>query len=177
VSVHVLEGAAGAISRSGGRDIPTSASTSSLQGARTGWQHYAVEINLREGGTSHPWGTLWLLTQGTLDPQGIYRATSGQKKYYFATDALSNPAYGRIGHDEFLSASSAEGVAYDVETQTVAVFHISARPRRKAGLASSRSEIRQSRPTTSICASFVYLTSLVRRIRQRDRSERAIVNS
>lgn len=34
------------------------------------WQVAAVEINLREGGTSHPYGTLFLLTGGTVDPTG-----------------------------------------------------------------------------------------------------------
>ena len=31
------------------------------------WVPSAVEINLREGGTSHPYGALWLLTDGSLD--------------------------------------------------------------------------------------------------------------
>lgn len=31
------------------------------------WVPNAVEINLREGGTSHPYGALWLLTDGSLD--------------------------------------------------------------------------------------------------------------
>jgi hypothetical protein len=89
-----------------------------------GWQPYAVEINLREGGTSHPWGTLWLLTQGSLDADGVYRTASGERKCYFATDALSNPAYRDVGLGEFLYASAANGVGYDTKTQTGAVYHM-----------------------------------------------------
>jgi hypothetical protein len=89
-----------------------------------GWQPYAVEINLREGGTSHPWGTLWLLTQGSLGTDGIYRTAAGARKCYFATDALSNPAYRQVRLAEFLRASAANGVGYDAQTQTGAVYHM-----------------------------------------------------
>ena len=52
-----------------------------------GWVPNAVEINLREGGTSHPYGALWLLTDGSLDEdKTTFRTPSGQAKYYFAID-------------------------------------------------------------------------------------------
>src|SRR3954454_23210619 len=43
-----------------------------------GWHPYAVEMNLREGGTSHAYETLWLLTGGSLDQATMtFRASSG----------------------------------------------------------------------------------------------------
>jgi hypothetical protein len=95
-----------------------------VAGRDDGWEPYAVEINLREGGTSHPWGTLWILTQGSLSADGTYRTASGAEKHYFATDAFSNPAYRRVGLGEFLQASSVNGVGYDAQTQTGAVYHM-----------------------------------------------------
>ena len=89
-----------------------------------GWQPYAVEINLREGGTSHPWGTLWLLTDGSLDEHGLFRTPSGQPKYYFATDTLGDRAYRRVHLADFLAASTAASLDYDPGKQTGAVYHM-----------------------------------------------------
>ena len=90
-----------------------------------GWEPYAVEINLREGGTSHPYGALWLLTDGRLDDDGIaFRAPSGRQKHYFATDRLGDPAYRGITLAEFLDAARAAGLSWDRASQTGAVFHM-----------------------------------------------------
>ena len=53
------------------------------------WEVYAIEINLRKGGTTHPFLTLQFLTDGTCDPDtGIFTAPSGRPKYFVATDHL-----------------------------------------------------------------------------------------
>jgi len=89
------------------------------------WAPYAVEINLHEGGTSHPYGTLWLLTDGSLDEEKTtFRAPSGQAKHYFATDRLSDPGYRRIALRDFLAAATASGLDWDSNSQTGAVFHL-----------------------------------------------------
>ena len=57
-----------------------------------GWSAYAVEINLREGGTSHPFGTLYLLAGGGCDPTGaLYATARGEARCYVATDDLEHP--------------------------------------------------------------------------------------
>ena len=90
-----------------------------------GWEPYALEINLREGGTSHPYGALWLLTDGSLDDaKADYRTPTGQSKYYFATDRLGEPAYRTVALPRFLAAVRDEGVGWDAQTQTGAVFHM-----------------------------------------------------
>jgi hypothetical protein len=89
------------------------------------WAPYAVEINLHEGGTSHPYETLWLLTDGSLDEaKTIFRAPSGQAKHYFATDRLSHSGYRRIALRDFLAAATASGLDWDSNSQTGAVFHL-----------------------------------------------------
>ena len=53
------------------------------------WKLSALEINLRMGGTTHPYLALQFLTGGQLDPAtGLFRSPSGQTKYYRATDNL-----------------------------------------------------------------------------------------
>lgn len=89
------------------------------------WTPYALEINLREGGTSHPYGTLWLLTDGSLDEEKTtFRTPAGQAKYYFATDRLGNAGYRGIPASDFLKASTAAGLDWDPDTQTGAVYYL-----------------------------------------------------
>jgi PGM1 C-terminal domain len=89
------------------------------------WAPYAVEINLHEGGTAHPYETLWLLTDGSLDEaKTTFRAASGQAKHYFATDRLSHHGCHRTALRDFLAAATASGLDWDAKSQTGAVFHL-----------------------------------------------------
>ena len=75
---------------------------------------YAVEINLREGGTSHPFGALWLLTDGHFDPATTrYRTARGEERHYFCTDALGDPAYRGVDWRELVAEAAGRGLAYD----------------------------------------------------------------
>jgi len=89
------------------------------------WVPYAVEMNLREGGTSHPYGTLWLLTDGSLDEtKTTFRTPSGRAKHYFATDRLRHSDFRGIALEDFLGAATAAGLDWDPTSQTGAVFHL-----------------------------------------------------
>jgi hypothetical protein len=84
-----------------------------------------VDINLHEGGTAHPYVTLWLLTGGSLDQaRTTFRTPAGRTKHYFATDRLSDPAYRGIALRDFLAAAAASGLDWDASHQTGAVFHL-----------------------------------------------------
>src|SRR4030095_2543728 len=51
----------------------------------TGWKHYAIEINLRKGGTTHPFIMLQFLTYGVYNAEeGMYYTATGQPRYYFS---------------------------------------------------------------------------------------------
>src|SRR5262245_29333324 len=53
------------------------------------WRLYALEINLRMGGTTHPYLALQFLTGGQLDPAtGQFLSPTGHAKCYRATDNL-----------------------------------------------------------------------------------------
>lgn len=58
------------------------------------WDIYALEINLRSGGTTHPYETLRLLTGGFYNiDTGVYLSNKNQEKYYIATDNLKHDGY------------------------------------------------------------------------------------
>ena len=60
------------------------------------WKVTALEINLRMGGTTHPYLALQFLTGGQLDAEtGLFLSPSGHAKYYKATDNLYSPALPR----------------------------------------------------------------------------------
>ncbi len=89
------------------------------------WHPYAVEINLREGGTSHPFGTLFLLTGGGCDAGGAhYRTARGEPRCYVATDDLEHPSAVGASIDRFLTAAEAAGLRWDPERQTGVVWHM-----------------------------------------------------
>ena len=88
-----------------------------------GWRVSALEINLREGGTSHPYGTLWLLTDGGLTADGArYVTARGQERAYFATDALSDPSWRGLRCRDLLR--TARDLLYDPESETGIVLYM-----------------------------------------------------
>lgn len=55
---------------------------------------YALEINLRQTGTTHPMMIVKLLTNGYFDEKtGKFLSSSGNEKYYIASDNLKNENY------------------------------------------------------------------------------------
>ena len=66
------------------------------------WHPYAIEINLRNGGTTHPMLTLGALTDGEFDPETNSFPVDGGERFYVATDHLENPAYRSLTPDDVL---------------------------------------------------------------------------
>src|SRR6266487_1299811 len=65
------------------------------------WDPYAIEINLRKGGTTHPFLTLQFLTDGTYDPEtAIFTAPNGQQKFFVASDHVESPRYRTLTPDD-----------------------------------------------------------------------------
>jgi PGM1 C-terminal domain len=89
------------------------------------WQPYAIEINLRNGGTTHPFLTLMALTDGDYDPHtNKFRSASGQAKYYIATDHLEAPKYARLTPDDLLDLLPGRGLLWQSGPQTGIAFHM-----------------------------------------------------
>lgn len=89
------------------------------------WAHYAIEINLRKGGTTHPFLTLQFLTDGTYDPaQGVFRAPGGQLKSFVASDHVEFDVLRGFSADDLFEVAVETGLHFNQGTQTGVVFHM-----------------------------------------------------
>ncbi|HEY4720781.1 MAG TPA: peptide ligase PGM1-related protein, partial [Anaerolineae bacterium] len=89
------------------------------------WQPYAIEINLRKGGTTHPFLTLQFLTDGTYDPEtATFTAPSGRKKYFVASDHVASPLYRAFTPDDLFDIVVRRGLHFDQSRQVGVVFHM-----------------------------------------------------
>ncbi|MCA9635161.1 MAG: hypothetical protein KC420_03905, partial [Myxococcales bacterium] len=85
---------------------------------------YAVEINLRAGGTTHPFNTLKFLTDGRYDrATGEFMTPQGQARCYFATDNLRAPHYRGILPIDLLDQMVIDGLHFRSD-ETGVVFHL-----------------------------------------------------
>jgi hypothetical protein len=90
-----------------------------------GWRSYALEINLRCGGTTHPLFALTSLTDGAYDAlAGEWRTRLGDLKHYAATDHLDSPAYQSLTPDDLLDVVGERGLGWDGERETGVVLHM-----------------------------------------------------
>lgn len=95
------------------------------QGPADPWELHAIEINLRMGGTTHPFLALQFLTGGRLDPEtGIFRSPRGHPKYYSNTDNLRSPAYRGLNAQDLIEITTANHLHYDHGTESGALFHM-----------------------------------------------------
>jgi hypothetical protein len=89
------------------------------------WRPYAVEINLRSGGTTHPLATLALLTGGAYDARtAMFTTRTGTTKHYVATDHLEDPSLRELGRDGLLALLRSGRLAFDHVRQRGVVFHM-----------------------------------------------------
>jgi len=92
-------------------------------GAR--WRHYAIEVNLRKGGTTHPFLMLQFLTDGAYDPAtGLYHTPNGQPRYYYASDNLENPSYRGLTPDDLIDIAVVNDLHLHGAMQQGVVFHL-----------------------------------------------------
>ncbi len=89
------------------------------------WQSYAIEINLRLGGTTHPFLILQFLTDGQYWPEdGIFRAPNGQEKYYTASDHLESTLYRAFSPNDLFDILIRHGLHFDQATQAGVLLHM-----------------------------------------------------
>lgn len=90
-----------------------------------GWKHYAIEINLRKGGTTHPYLMLQFLTGGTYNAaRGLYEMPNGQTRSYFATDNLRREAYRTLTPEDLIDIAICRGLHFDGTVQEGVMFHL-----------------------------------------------------
>jgi hypothetical protein len=89
------------------------------------WQLYAIEINLRKGGTTHPFMALKLLTNGTYSLQdGKFYTKNAQAKYYRASDNLQKESYRGLLPNDLMDIIMGEQLHFSSIDGVGVVFHL-----------------------------------------------------
>jgi hypothetical protein len=96
-----------------------------VKGADDHWAAYAIEINLRKGGTTHPFLTLQYLTDGVYDPEtATFTVPSGKQKFLVASDHVDHPDFRGLTVDDVFDLAVRHGLHYNPQTETGVVFHM-----------------------------------------------------
>lgn len=89
------------------------------------WQAYAIELNLRKGGTTHPFLTLQFLSGGAYDGDGgVYRTAAGTTKYLVATDHLEDDRLTALTTRDVFDVVARHRLHFDHSRETGVVFHM-----------------------------------------------------
>jgi hypothetical protein len=89
------------------------------------WTPHAIELNLRKGGTTHPFLTLQFLTDGWYDPAtALFLTSSSREKHLVATDHLESPTLRGLIIDDLFDIVARHGLHFDPARQEGVVFHM-----------------------------------------------------
>ena len=89
------------------------------------WSTYAIELNLRKGGTTHPFLTLQFLTDGVYDPvTALFTAPGGREKHLVATDHLESEVLRMLTTDQLFDIAVRHRLHFHQTRQTGVVFHM-----------------------------------------------------
>ncbi|WP_244470368.1 peptide ligase PGM1-related protein [Microvirga vignae] len=89
------------------------------------WRHYAIEINLRRGGTTHPFIMLEFLTEGQYDPgTGTFLTPSGHARCYYASDNVQSDAYRGLLPADLIDIAALNCLHFDGASQQGVMFHL-----------------------------------------------------
>jgi len=88
------------------------------------WQHYAIETNLRLGGTTHPMMLLRMMTDGRYDRDtGLYLTPRGEPQFYVATDSMRADSYRGLLVEDLLDIAAVNGLHYQAWSESGVLFH------------------------------------------------------
>ena len=89
------------------------------------WEADAIEVNLRKGGTTHPFLTLQFLTDGRYDPAaGRFVTPGGEDRHLVATDHFEHPSLRGLRVEDLFDLLARTGLSFDQARQTGVVFHM-----------------------------------------------------
>jgi hypothetical protein len=89
------------------------------------WTPYAIELNLRRGGTTHPFLTLQFLTDGRYDPAtALFTTPRGREKHLVATDHLESSSLRGLLPADLFDIVARHGLHFDQSRQEGIVFHM-----------------------------------------------------
>ncbi|HET7716793.1 MAG TPA: peptide ligase PGM1-related protein [Bauldia sp.] len=86
---------------------------------------FALEVNLRKGGTTHPYAALRNLVPGYYDPgEGSWRAAAGGTRAYRSTDNLFDAAWKGLPPIKVIEAVRDGALEFDPSAGTGVVLHM-----------------------------------------------------
>ncbi len=89
------------------------------------WETTAIEINLRKGGTTHPFLMLQFLTDGEYDcDTSTFRSLTGNPCFYHATDNLQQPSYVGLTPERLIDIAVNHDLHFDAARQEGVMFHL-----------------------------------------------------
>jgi hypothetical protein len=89
------------------------------------WRHYAIEVNLRKGGTTHPFLMLQFLTDGHYDAEtGEFLTPTGHPRCYYASDNLESERYRGLTPYDLVDIAVMNGLHFHAATGEGVAFHL-----------------------------------------------------
>jgi hypothetical protein len=85
---------------------------------------YLSEINLRVGGTTHPFGMARLVMDAGYDEETGELRAGGVPKYYVATDNRKDSAYVGLKPGDIIEALDKSGLGFDVDAKAGVTLHL-----------------------------------------------------
>jgi hypothetical protein len=89
------------------------------------WESYAIEVNLRKGGTTAPFLILQYLTDGYYDvDQGVFLTAEKDRRYYVASDHVESESYRLLTIGQLFDIVSTCGLHFNHAERTGVVMHM-----------------------------------------------------
>jgi hypothetical protein len=89
------------------------------------WRHVAIEINLRKGGTTHPFLMLQFVTDGRYDADtGEFLTPAGGPRCYYASDNLESERYQGLTPYDLVDIAVVNGLHFHAATMEGVAFHL-----------------------------------------------------
>ena len=99
--------------------------SSSVKDADGEWTPYAIELNLRKGGTTHPFLTLQFLTDGRYDATtALFLTPSARRSTSSRPTTSSRESLRALSLDDLFDIVARHGLHFDQARQTGVVFHM-----------------------------------------------------
>jgi hypothetical protein len=89
------------------------------------WRHVAIEVNLRKGGTTHPFLMLQFLTDGRYHAEtGEFLTPAGSPRCYYASDNLEAERYRGLTPYDLVDIAVMNGLHFHAATGEGVAFHL-----------------------------------------------------
>lgn len=94
------------------------------------WCITGIEINLRQGGTTHPYSAMASLCGGHMGKDGVFRCKEGGERCYIATDYYKDPRLKGLEAKTFLERFAASvdprvcQLKWDDNLRVGVIFHL-----------------------------------------------------